>query len=563
MFCTNCGNQLSDDALFCPNCGARVAAASGPQVPPEQQPAAPQPATPQPLWQQEPQPQQPQQTWQQPQQAAPAYQEPYYGAAVPVAAKKRSGKKGLLIGLGCVALAALVGGGIWFLSRMNKAENKLLQAAKNSLTALEDYTASLPNLHSVAENLERLSDQQALRFRMDMSSEYAYNYDGSTMSSGVRVNLDLNLDQKNKRARLSGSLDPDGLQSLGLELYGDEEQLQFASPALLEEGEVLTLPIRDLAKQWNASALASLTEITLPENLDLSADPDTDFDKALTDAYGEDWTKLRDSFEVIEYEGTPHFSDAGITYTLTWDRDTLKKMYEKTDADFQDLADIEDIEDLAELDFHQLGAQLIVSGLGLLNEQVQDMQFLVTNDKLTALYLEATNEYDESSKVELRLMGENNLWEHLRYTGVTDYSSYTVTETADITMTKIDGQLRIAYEFSHEDSDGAEYGYTEGPYTLIYNDADGRILYEDEDGDRYEEPAVYLTPAEGGLGLLVEQAVENSYYSQSSKYDFTLSGKLEDIAPLSGKTVELLKLSEQELRELAERIQKKILSSLS
>ena len=38
MFCKNCGEQITDGALFCTNCGASVAE---PPVQPAQQPVAP------------------------------------------------------------------------------------------------------------------------------------------------------------------------------------------------------------------------------------------------------------------------------------------------------------------------------------------------------------------------------------------------------------------------------------------------------------------------------------------------------------------------------------------
>ena len=52
MFCKNCGEQITDGALFCTNCGASVAE---PPVQPAQQPVAPayqQPVYQQPVYQQ-------------------------------------------------------------------------------------------------------------------------------------------------------------------------------------------------------------------------------------------------------------------------------------------------------------------------------------------------------------------------------------------------------------------------------------------------------------------------------------------------------------------------------
>ncbi|MBP3371972.1 MAG: DUF805 domain-containing protein [Clostridia bacterium] len=70
MFCANCGSQIADGAVFCPNCGQATA-----QQAAAQQAAAPQ----QPVYEA------PQQTYQAPQYQAPqqSYQAPQYGGAMP------------------------------------------------------------------------------------------------------------------------------------------------------------------------------------------------------------------------------------------------------------------------------------------------------------------------------------------------------------------------------------------------------------------------------------------------------------------------------------------------
>lgn len=75
MFCKNCGQQLAEGAVFCPNCGAAVQAEAQPvqaeaqPVQAEAQPvqAAQQPYTP------------PQQPYGQPQQPYPPYGQPAFG----------------------------------------------------------------------------------------------------------------------------------------------------------------------------------------------------------------------------------------------------------------------------------------------------------------------------------------------------------------------------------------------------------------------------------------------------------------------------------------------------
>ena len=66
MFCSNCGNQISEGSRFCGVCGAPV------EVAPQQQPAQTQPVQPQ----QPAQPEQP--VYQQPVYQQPVYQQPVY-----------------------------------------------------------------------------------------------------------------------------------------------------------------------------------------------------------------------------------------------------------------------------------------------------------------------------------------------------------------------------------------------------------------------------------------------------------------------------------------------------
>lgn len=129
MFCTNCGTSISDDAKFCPNCGAVNQRAAQAAQPAQAQPAAApaQPVQPEPIPQPvEAAPVQPAQVNQAPQPvyaAAPAQQQampqngpaysaemyPGYGAAAVAPVKKK--KTGLIVGIcagGVVVIAAIV-----------------------------------------------------------------------------------------------------------------------------------------------------------------------------------------------------------------------------------------------------------------------------------------------------------------------------------------------------------------------------------------------------------------------------------------------------------------------
>ena len=130
MFCTNCGTSISDDAKFCPNCGAVNQRAAQAAQSAQTQPAAPaQPVQPEPTPQPvETAPVQPTQINQAPQPvyaAAPVQQQampqdgpvyatevyPGYGAAAAAAAPVKKKKTGLIVGIcagGAVVIAGIV-----------------------------------------------------------------------------------------------------------------------------------------------------------------------------------------------------------------------------------------------------------------------------------------------------------------------------------------------------------------------------------------------------------------------------------------------------------------------
>lgn len=103
MFCVNCGKELSDDALFCPNCGTKV----------EPMPSQEQPVQSAPQYEQQPQYSQQVQYNQQPQysQAQPYGQMPQYnGQPMPANGGKKKKKTGLIVGIiiGIVAVIVAV-----------------------------------------------------------------------------------------------------------------------------------------------------------------------------------------------------------------------------------------------------------------------------------------------------------------------------------------------------------------------------------------------------------------------------------------------------------------------
>jgi hypothetical protein len=554
MFCPQCGSPVGDADLFCPNCGNPIAAAQAPEPAPVQEPVV------QPLWKPDPeayqQPPYPQQDYQQAFQQPAQPPEQQFGG-VPVAAKKRSGKPWIFVGLGCLLVAALAVGAWWFLGR-SKGDQPLptlTKSAEQSLSSLSTYAEELPNLYAITQALEDMEDTEAMRIGVEFLSEYAYNYNGRNQTFGMGFQLDANLDQAAGKALINGSYKTDGVE-IPFSFYLDRDQLQAASSALLDADEALVLPLRDLPGQWNESALSKLTGLTLPEDFDLDSLGDLlefDSEEALEAAYGEDWIKFRDSVQEVVIEGDSRFTGNGTAYTLTWDRELLASMAEKTDVDMEDVFDVDDLDDLRKLDLKDVTAQVAVSALGYLNEGITGVQYYVENDHLTALYLETV----DNAWFELRLTGENNPWEHLTATIHEDYDSYTTDDVLDVTVTIGSGQLRAEVLSSHIDSDGDEYSYTEGPYVLTYNDADGKITIEENGRDMADGADIRLVPVDGGLKFTAIVEYTGEGYSSKTAESLTLSTKIDPVKVLSSDPINLLKLSENELQALFLRIQKK------
>lgn len=581
MFCTNCGKQLDESALFCPHCGAKVgvaAAAPAPEqaapVSPFAPPPAPEAFAPQAEDAQQayqayapqadeaqqayqayapqasdaqqayqayaPQASDAQQAWQ---AAAPqnGWQQPY--EATPVQAKKKRGK-GLVIGLGCLLVAVLVVGAIWFLNRKSGRDNpveKLTAPADNSYAALCDYVEELPNLNKLLRNAKALEEgdnlKASLRFHMGSPDDGEAQF----VPAGFDLNLELAQDKSKQRTRLQADVQVQGIE-IPLRLYMDPEQLQLALPGILNEDEVLSLPLKDLPAKWNASALGKLVGAELPENLDLSGLAASDPIDSLEKFYGEDWTRFYDSLEVVPYEGSSRF-DRGETLTLRWDKAALQTLLDKTELDMNETLDLEDT------DLSSVGAQMVVNLLGELEKNLEDLQFCKENDMLTGLYAKTAE-----GGVELRLCGEGSPWEHI----TVDVENDGEREGADIRLVKGGGQLRLEAVHTRNGEDAGD-----NPVAIVYNDADGLIRFEGPDLIHFEGPdldqdeelpELRLLPAEGGLSFKLSK---NADYS-SVDMDLTLSGEKQSVEPLTGEIKDLLSMSQTELQGLLMRIMLKI-----
>ena len=547
MYCTKCGAKLADDAVFCTNCGAPCEAAPAPNPIPQPIEAA-QPVAPEaPVYSE-----------------APVFSQAPVAAEPPITAKKPSGGRGILLGLGCLLLAAVVAFGAWFLLRKNSADARLLQAAKNSVSELDGYLKELPNLRTVMENLEAIDPEKALHADVDYTVSAQGDLGGTVYETTSKIAVAFDLDGAAKKVLGSALYKVEYAHGsdaqtteIPLSIYADESELRCASSFALEEDEYLTLPLKDLPAQWNASAFSKLSGITLPDDLELELNTqagEADLEQMLRDRYGDDWEKFAKSVEVRKYDGASPFGTAGTTYALVWDRELLEKMADEAET-------IDDSPSLSSLTSGDLSAERVISMLEEVSEALSDYPlFYVENDKLTGLQI--SNE-DEGATVTLRLLGTQNLWEHLTVTTQRseDSDSYYRTETFDVTMGQNAGILRIDAAHKYVNVNGGEE--QDDPTSILYNDADGSIRFL-EDGEAQEDMfTVTLTPVDSGAHLRIESPTDEEVYTdgispENTTINLIVSGKIAPITAPGSKAIELLKLSEDELEALFTRIGEKV-----
>lgn len=555
MFCPNCGSSAADGAKFCANCGSPLAAPT-PQAAPVQEPVP----APQPIWKPDPEAYR-QQPCQQQAVRQPFQQPCQQSAPVPVEAAKRSGRKGVLIGLGCLVLAALVVGGIWFLNRLGGGQNKLIRAARNSFASFQSYTESLPNLHQIAENVEAMEGSKTMH--VDYQTQYQMSFDyggGASYSYKSGYDLHADADRDAKVFAANGTIDANGTE-IPIKLYLSEDQLQAGSDLFLGENEVFFLPLEDLPAQWNASALSEMTGVKLPEDLKLGKIMDNDWEAALKEIYGEDWTTFRSSVQTAEYKGESPFEGKGKTYALTWDREALKRMTAKTPEidELFDL-DIDGPEDLSKIDFSELRANAVVAILGEIDKALkQEPLFYVEKDLLVGLYAVIEPEDEDPTEITVRLVGEQNPWEHITVKVRTGSDEDFEDDIEDVKLTIANGQLRIDFT-CHEEYSSGYVSDEDTSAIVVYNDADGRITFEEDGGEISDfMPDIFLVPVDGGIRFTMKSDYsEDDSYSYVTEAVYAVSNKIGEIAPLSDAPTNILKLTEEELRDLMDRFEDKI-----
>ena len=558
MFCTTCGRQLEGNELFCPGCGAKVEAVSEPTPHPAEpgvaasgmpealedltppagnETPAPDPAaaeqaaqTPDAAHESTPVPE----AWQSPD----PYREGGFGEeAVPVPQKKRSLGKAIALALAAVVALGAIAFCAWKLLSGRNRETRLETAARASVDQLKEDLHSLPNLGQILDIADDLDQSGLVNWKMDLSVKAA-DVDAS-------ITMEMKTDRSAQASGLDLSVTVNKLFTapVDLQLYQDKDWIQLGSRALLGD-DVIGLSLEDFARRWNDSKLGELADLKLPDDFSVSAPQVmTDLKQILADTFGEDWTRFYETVEVVPYEGTPHFTD-GTTYTLSWDAELFKPIYEKSEAYMKNMqANILDTLANPEKEYAYLTVQLLGQTQG---------QFRIQDDQLTGIYLYT----DEGYGFELRMEGEDSPWKRIEVSVTEGGSTHSMVFETEIA----DGRLTIAVK----DAESAEK-----QAWIVYEDETGSLnVYTEENKSIFDQipggsVKLNLRPENGQITCSGSLDVEELGETLGMSFQMTVGSQQEKLQPLSAEAKDLLNLSEQKLQGLVMKIGMKLQSILT
>lgn len=520
MQCTNCGAQLEDSVEFCPVCGARqTKLAETPPVIPESVSTAEESGMP-PLF---------------PEQTAQAEQ-----PAEIVAEKKKGGFWKVI--LAAILVAALTIGGFFAwkqLSKEAKVESPLEKAVNSSAEDLRSLIAPLPNLTQIVDNVKAMKDTKTTSIGLDFN-----------MGEEGSIHATLSEDLKKKVGSLSAELNISGL-SLPFNMYLDENQIQIASSAFLEEGEAIMLPVKDLAAKWNASALAQMTKVELPEDMDFASLMNSSgegYEKLLEEVYGKSWLTFRDSVKFTKLETADAAESAqyfnvenGETYVLEWDKTALDALVKEAGVENADLSvDVQDVDALKNLNIKEYAAKSVVSVLKQSDEKVKRVEILVENEKATGLYFKGAQDGKEGFAV-FHLEGKENLWNNIYVMSGEDgkIDSYMVQFTVD------GDTLQITAEEAVEGGSGNRA-------SVKYNDKTGEVEMIGDGDDILNGVTIAIKPVDKGF------SVDAAGADIDGTIKLEITTKIGDIKALSDAPTKILDLSQQELQAFIMKIYEKV-----
>ena len=536
MFCPNCGKQIPDDSKFCVGCGSSVAQA------PESTPAqtAPQPAY------------QPVNSY----AAQPSYPEADIPATNITVEKKKS-KKPLLITLGALLLVAVLGVGAWLLFfRGGKSDKKslnpldpMMDAAEGSLNELRNYVkGELPNLAEIIDNVKAFQNASTIH----LSGRNSYKVESSYSNFDGQMEMSLDYDMKAGKLRLDLDLSMltrglETMDSMPISLYLDKDQAQVSCDSLLD-GQIYCIPFENFGRNWNKSALAELTNVTLPDDFTVPNVSTENLMKQLNEVYGKDWTDFYASIKPKKVSGAEtRFGGFGTAYRIVWNENLLDKMAKQAEQEIDVLEDIDEPMDLEGVDFDKVLPSLVIYALSQ-TENLDRFQYSVNRDgNLIGLFVPD----GEDGGTEIRLTGEQNIWQRIEVVEFdTDGGSEGNRTTLELEVSS--GTLTIRSVSDEFDTD---------QHTVIYRDSDGTLTSSDAETEEGQTMTIRLTPNDGGASLssLVEMVAqdENYSYRQHVESVYELSAAPREIRLLGANAKNLLEMSEEELQELAESINEK------
>ena len=504
---------------------------------------------------------------------APSYGEtdPYGQTADPYVIHAEPPKKkhtGLILGLGCLLLALLAAGGWWLLNNRSADPLKQLKsAASKSMDSYLDYIKDLPNLHQCMENQGSFIDSDAKRIDLNVSLE------GIPQVPDMNIQVGLNLDGTAHAALLHGSYVSDEM-TIPVDLYVDKDQIQIGSSALLDEGEVYALPMKDLGKKWNASPFGGSAK--MPEDMSLSFLTEGLSEQDMIDTFGEDWTAFMDSVtyrKATEEDGKDPFTAKGETYVLVWDQTLLEKLGKQAKNNVDTWTKLSKLE--------HVYPTFAVGFLSTVSREIEAPKFRVADGMLVGVSIQEKNTDHEKGVAVMELLGETNPWSRCQMT-VTDWNSDTqkmeTILSQESTMTVADGKLSM--KTVQKDADGKEtlsmevvYTDADGSYTMSMN---GSLVEEGSDypmmgsgmsdmmGSLLQNINMHMLPIDGGVK--VEESIDLStiptfsMYSIGGKFNLTmeLSTKTEAVQPLSAAPKQLLEMDMNSLQALVMRLMQKL-----
>lgn len=198
MICKNCGNEMRDDAKFCPHCGRMSDSGLGSGLP---------------------------------QGAVPYGAASFTGPEAPVSG---GGKKGLIIGIAVVAVVAVIAILAVVMSGLFSSDKEKVEkaAAKSAAACAQAWkNLGMPDLNQLSLD-QSVSQRMSLRLEgLDTSMA---GYDLSALA-GLGLRFSSGLSGKDRRLGMELAASWDGEDIISVRLAAEDNKLYFASPELTDD----------------------------------------------------------------------------------------------------------------------------------------------------------------------------------------------------------------------------------------------------------------------------------------------------------------------------------------